>query len=243
MLWNCSDALSRPFPLLQTYVCQVQSKNGHSQYPWSSTQRVDSSLSSGKNERPHLLWRLVLWFVHWKEVRLDRTRTWFQHLLNAWWRFGERIHYSRLQYYVFSKNICWRKRRWYGDRCFHGKCSKINRNDTARDQELIEQEQTFSENISWLFYWPQVETDKAAKFELLQYSEDILTQSLHDLKSNEVPVHHCFDLKVDYPIWQLARRLPPKHDHIVKPKFIKILKAGVIFPATSARSFPVIIEI
>lgn len=69
----------------------------------------------------------------------------------------------------------------------------------------------------------------------------IIAASLHDLRPANVPVRHSFELKNDEPIYSGGRRLPPKHNKIVKEEIDRMLEAGIVTPTSSAWSFPVVI--
>lgn len=67
---------------------------------------------------------------------------------------------------------------------------------------------------------------------------EIVAWSLDDLRPANVPVRHAFDLTSDVPIHSRARRLPPKHNDMIRDEIYKMLWAGIITPASSAWSFP-----
>ena len=73
------------------------------------------------------------------------------------------------------------------------------------------------------------------------YDSGIIAWSLDDLRPAETPLEHSFALKAETPIHTRVRRLPPRHDDVVREEIDKMLSAGIITPSTSAWSFPVII--
>ena len=65
--------------------------------------------------------------------------------------------------------------------------------------------------------------------------------SLDDLRPAEVPVSHSFGLVDSTPIYSSVRRLPPRHNAVVREELDKMLEAGIITPAVSAWYFSVVI--
>ena len=69
-----------------------------------------------------------------------------------------------------------------------------------------------------------------------------VSDSLEDLRPSDVPVKHHFEFKKDEPVYCKGRRLSPKHNTIVWEEFQKMLKAGIVIPASSEWSSPVVIS-
>ena len=69
----------------------------------------------------------------------------------------------------------------------------------------------------------------------------IIAWSFHDLRKADVPVKHSFELEDDTPVYHQPRRLSPKHNEVVRSEIDRMLEAGIITPASSAWSFPVVI--
>ena len=69
----------------------------------------------------------------------------------------------------------------------------------------------------------------------------ITAWSLDDLRHADVPVSHSFELTEDTPISHAARRLPPRHNAVVREEIDNMHKAGIISPSAAAWSFPVVI--
>lgn len=65
--------------------------------------------------------------------------------------------------------------------------------------------------------------------------------SLHDMGQADVPVKHSFELNNKNPIAHRLRRIPPKHNEIVRTELLKMLDAGIMTPYVSGWSFPVVI--
>lgn len=70
---------------------------------------------------------------------------------------------------------------------------------------------------------------------------DVIASSLHDLRPASVPVEHTFELKDMTPIHHRCRRLPPKHNAVVRAELDKMLSAGIIRPSVLQWSFPIVI--
>lgn len=70
---------------------------------------------------------------------------------------------------------------------------------------------------------------------------DAIVWDIHDLEPANIPVLHSFELTDDTLIHSRALWMPPKHIAIVKKELNKLLKAVVITPTSSVRSFPVVI--
>ena len=69
----------------------------------------------------------------------------------------------------------------------------------------------------------------------------IAAWSLDDLRPADVPVTHSFELEDPSPIKYASRRLPPRHNGVVREELDKMLEAGIITPSVSAWSFPIVI--
>lgn len=69
----------------------------------------------------------------------------------------------------------------------------------------------------------------------------ICAWSFRDLQAADVPVRHDFELTDDAPIYHNPRRASPRDNTIIRDEIDKMLKAGIIKPATSSWSFPVVI--
>lgn len=54
-------------------------------------------------------------------------------------------------------------------------------------------------------------------------------------------MEHSFELTNERPIYHRPRRVPPAHQEIIKKELEMILDAGIVRPASSAWSFPVVI--
>ena len=70
---------------------------------------------------------------------------------------------------------------------------------------------------------------------------NIVAWSLQDLCPADVPVRHYFELTDYTPIHHRAHRLAPKHNEFVRKELDNLLDAGIIVPASSAWSFPIVI--
>lgn len=68
----------------------------------------------------------------------------------------------------------------------------------------------------------------------------VVAQSLYEIRPENVPLEHWFELKPEEK--HRTRRMTPKHDQIVGDKIDKMLKPGVVKPASSAWPFPAVIE-
>ena len=60
-----------------------------------------------------------------------------------------------------------------------------------------------------------------------------VADSLEDLRPSDVPVKHHFELKTDQPVYCKGRILSPRHNKILWEELQKMLKAGIIIPASS----------
>ena len=69
----------------------------------------------------------------------------------------------------------------------------------------------------------------------------IAAWSLDDLRPADVPVTHSFELKDPSPNRHASRRLPPRHNGVVRQELDNMLEAGIITPSVSAWLFPVVI--
>ena len=69
----------------------------------------------------------------------------------------------------------------------------------------------------------------------------IVALTLDDLRPADVPVSHSFELEHPRSITHTARRLPPRHNEVVREELRKMLEAGIITPSVSAWSFPIAI--
>ena len=58
--------------------------------------------------------------------------------------------------------------------------------------------------------------------------------SLDDLRPADVPVPHSFELVDGTQISHAARRLPPRHNAVVREEIDKMQKAGIITPLAAA---------
>ena len=65
--------------------------------------------------------------------------------------------------------------------------------------------------------------------------------SLRDLCPADVPVKHHFELSDNNPLYHRARRMSPRHNDFIRKELDNLLDAGIITPASSAWSFPVVI--
>ena len=83
--------------------------------------------------------------------------------------------------------------------------------------------------------------DEADVLKRIVSSSGTVAWSIKDLRPADVPVRHHFDLTDNTPIHHRARRLAPKHNDYVRKEIDDMLEAGIIVPATTARSFPVVI--
>ena len=83
--------------------------------------------------------------------------------------------------------------------------------------------------------------NKQAIFKDSITSSKTIAWSMKDLRPADVPVRHHFELTDDTSIHHRARRLAPKHNSIVRKEIDDMLEAGIIVPASSAWSFPVVI--
>ena len=69
----------------------------------------------------------------------------------------------------------------------------------------------------------------------------IVAWSLDDLRPADVPVSHSFELEDPRPITHTARRLPPRHNEMVREELRQMLEAGIITSSISARPFHIVI--
>ena len=69
----------------------------------------------------------------------------------------------------------------------------------------------------------------------------IVATSLDDLRPDEVPIKHHFELDNTNPIYHSARGMAPLYNAIVRKELDKVLEAGIITPSISAWSFLVVI--
>ena len=74
---------------------------------------------------------------------------------------------------------------------------------------------------------------------LQKYGIDVW--SVDDLMPAEVPVSHSFDLVDPTPFYSPVRRLPLRYIAVVRKELDNMLEAGIITPAVSSWSFPVLI--
>lgn len=65
--------------------------------------------------------------------------------------------------------------------------------------------------------------------------------SLDDLRADNVPVDHVFQLTENKPIYSPVRLIPPKQHKRVQEEFQKMLEAGMIVHSVSSWSFPIFI--
>ena len=72
-------------------------------------------------------------------------------------------------------------------------------------------------------------------------SMGIAAWSLDDLRPADVPVSHSFELIDDTLISHAVRRLPPRHNAVVREDINKMQRARIITPSAAAWSFPVVI--
>ena len=69
----------------------------------------------------------------------------------------------------------------------------------------------------------------------------VVARTSDELRPADVPVKHYFELNDPTPIHNSSRRLAPRHNELVREELDKMLEAGIITPATSAWSFPIVI--
>lgn len=87
-----------------------------------------------------------------------------------------------------------------------------------------------------------IQEETKEKIEKVFLNNDVSGSSLYDLRTSSVPYRHHFELTDETPVYHAARRMAPKHNDVVKQEVDIMLKAGIITPASSAWSFPVVIE-
>lgn len=71
--------------------------------------------------------------------------------------------------------------------------------------------------------------------------QGVVALSLRDLCPSNVPFRHQFELNDSEPVYHSARRMAPKHNSVVQKEIEATLSAGIVTPASSAWSFPIVI--
>lgn len=61
---------------------------------------------------------------------------------------------------------------------------------------------------------------------------DATVWGIQDLELASVPVVHPFELMGDTPTHSRARRMPPKHNCVLKKELNELLEAGIITPVS-----------
>lgn len=89
-----------------------------------------------------------------------------------------------------------------------------------------------------LLYLPQYAFDKIAD---IFVCADVITASPRELQPATVSFWHDFKLSVETPVHHEAVRMAPRHNEVLWKEVQDVLKAGIITPASSSRSFPVLI--
>lgn len=69
-----------------------------------------------------------------------------------------------------------------------------------------------------------------------------VARNLHDIRPANTPVRHSFELRDEDLIYSRGRRLYLHQNQIVREEIDKMLRAGIVTPASSAWYFPVVIE-
>eukprot|EP00737_Agarophyton_chilense_P002013 gb/GEZJ01002278.1/.p1 GENE.gb/GEZJ01002278.1/~~gb/GEZJ01002278.1/.p1 ORF type:complete len:592 (+),score=68.54 gb/GEZJ01002278.1/:824-2599(+) len=63
---------------------------------------------------------------------------------------------------------------------------------------------------------------------------DIIAWSSGDLCPADVPVKHSFELTDEKPLHSKVRRMPPRHNAVIRKEVNELLKTGIITPSSSA---------
>lgn len=79
------------------------------------------------------------------------------------------------------------------------------------------------------------------QIEALFIKKGVVATSLRDLCPADVPFKRNFEISDETPVYHSACRMTPKHNEVVQREVESMLKAGIITPASSAWSFPVVI--
>lgn len=111
----------------------------------------------------------------------------------------------------------------------------VMRDDIIGQEEEISTESELRKKLSHLAIH---EIDQIVD---LHNSKDVVANTLYDLKPSHVPHRHSFELIDTHPSYHRARRVAPKQNDLVRMKLDLMLRAGIITPASSAWSFPVVI--
>lgn len=84
-------------------------------------------------------------------------------------------------------------------------------------------------------------TAEAGQIANILVEADVVARSLHEIRPAMVPFQQSFELTDGKPICHQCRRMPPKHNEIVKKELGMMLEADIVTPASSAWLFPVVI--
>lgn len=78
-----------------------------------------------------------------------------------------------------------------------------------------------------------------ARESIISFKEDsrIAAWSLDDLRPADVPATHPLELEDSNPIAHASRRLPPRHNRVVREELDKMLKTNIMTQLVSAVSF------
>lgn len=118
---------------------------------------------------------------------------------------------------------------------FSGKSPELEEED-ASSEKVVEKEGGLL--VEKLQHLPK---DMMKSLMNVMLKTDVAAESFHDLHQADVPIKHAFELTNDTPISHSLRRLPPRHNEILRGEFVKMLDPGIYNPSASGWYFPVVI--